>query len=338
MNIAHTYLANALAAIEAADGLGVDHDCPDLIAHPMADGRILSTVASMRALGLITQAEHDDYAAACADRLSENSVELAGGLAWGLNFATPGSPADDPFIVTTAMIAEGLHETQPNAPLTEDATIALNNWPQGVDPVSGLTLPMYSPTRAEYYPNNVSMWAAVRIGLGTDPAEFTIPFGYVNGRYVTELGWIDGGKITLPHASQIVGSLRHANSQAVWEAQATEMLGAFCNHPDSYYTTLRVSDLYTIDTKAAYRIVDGQCLQLSKDPKHAHRAAGAALTIMADLTLHSAHCAFWKARLNRHLSINAQALPIPVDGSGNLYIRELAHFSYGITRALQALA
>lgn len=92
-----------------AGGRGPDEYCDDDRVHPMAEGRFLSTVATMLEIGGFDDAELRTWAEESVARLAATAITLdPERIGWGLGFEWKEVSADEPFVITTCIVAEGL--------------------------------------------------------------------------------------------------------------------------------------------------------------------------------------------------------------------------------------
>lgn len=153
---ARVALISLLDDYHQAGGCGPDayHDIP--ISHPMADGRFLAAAATAARTRLIPMGQLRSMAKAALLRLDQAALPFAGGLGWGLGFDHGASDQREPFLITTAMIAEGLIELAPLLPdqplaarLRDASQDALRTWCRTESALNadlGMELPIYSAT------------------------------------------------------------------------------------------------------------------------------------------------------------------------------------------------
>jgi hypothetical protein len=100
-----------LATFESCNGAGTDDYSNDVRVHPMAEGKYLSAMTVMRRIKLLSASAFTRRLDASLDRLERCDLLKARdecGAAWGLGFAYRDAPADEPYVVTTAIVAAGL--------------------------------------------------------------------------------------------------------------------------------------------------------------------------------------------------------------------------------------
>lgn len=138
-----------------SNGEGLDAYGPGKQVHPMAEGKYLSSIAHLYKLRIISEKTMWAYTAASLDRLEKTRIELPQGWAWGLGFSYRGLSDKEPFLITTALIAEGLADLCEVCPennraifLQEKTAAALNYWFKNLvfrDENGGAMFPLYSP-------------------------------------------------------------------------------------------------------------------------------------------------------------------------------------------------
>ncbi|AUH67042.1 hypothetical protein CX676_22390 (plasmid) [Paracoccus zhejiangensis] len=153
---ARAALMSLLDAHHHGGGVGPDayHAAP--LAHPMAEGRFLAAAAIAAQTRLISQSQLRAMAEAALSRLNQAALPFAGGIGWGLGFDYAATDAREPFLITTAMIAEGLIELTallPDLPqaaeLLDGSLGAIQTWCRTESVLNadlGIALPIYSPT------------------------------------------------------------------------------------------------------------------------------------------------------------------------------------------------
>lgn len=151
-------LLGLLADHHKTRGIGPDayHAAP--IVHPMAEGRFLAAIAASARTCLITPTRFQAMAAASVERLAECAVPFGEDLGWGLEFGHRDLGGKEPYLITTAVVAEGLIELSdllPDVPdvslfteLREQALGGLAAWCRDASVFNadlGIPLPAYSP-------------------------------------------------------------------------------------------------------------------------------------------------------------------------------------------------
>lgn len=142
--------------------------------HPMAEGKFLLALAALARSRVFTCVQFKEHASQSLERLESHAIPRANGHAYGLNFAYGELPADEPYVITTAIVAHGLLEC---AELFADSEVlhqlitGCSEYLVDVEclPVNnGLNIfvPVYSPHNRVIIYNAVAYWAMV---LHKDP-------------------------------------------------------------------------------------------------------------------------------------------------------------------------
>lgn len=181
--------SNALAAARAAllgllnrhyrqRGIGPDAYRVTPMVHPMAEGRFLSAAAAAARSRLITPARLHSMATTALARLERRKLPFGDGFGWGLGFSWKEARADEPYLITTAVVAQGLYELaellpelSPAQELSQQALGALEGWSEGsAVPHPGLScdLPAFSPAMRRPVVNAAACAAAMLCRAGRD--------------------------------------------------------------------------------------------------------------------------------------------------------------------------
>ncbi|MFW6237461.1 MAG: hypothetical protein ACOC3F_03670 [Desulfosudaceae bacterium] len=171
-------LLDVIEAHERCGGRGRDDYFDEPIVHPMAEGKYLSTLATLHETRLLSADRMRSHADAALERLAATSVATAPDeAAWGLGFHRADTEPDEPFVVTTAIVASGLLDLPDG--LGADMATAACTWLDRVAPRTNVevdggraSLHLYSPSMPVLIVNAVAVAAAVLARAGhPDKAE-----------------------------------------------------------------------------------------------------------------------------------------------------------------------
>jgi hypothetical protein len=99
------------AAHETSQGQGNDAYFIPKAYHPMADGKYLAALAAMHGGALISDGHLKKQVSEACERLDGSSLPAGqDGKTWGLGFALKNLPADEPYLITTAIVCNGLRQ------------------------------------------------------------------------------------------------------------------------------------------------------------------------------------------------------------------------------------
>lgn len=218
-------LMSLLDSYHQVGGRGPDayHEAP--LVHPMAEGRFLAALATAAQTRLIPAGQVRSMAEASLLRLEQTALPFASGLGWGLGFAHGASDRSEPFLITTAMIAEGLIELAPILPdqplaarLRGGSLDAIRTWCRTECVLNAdldMELPIYSATvrrpilNAAIYAISVLARSAV-VSDGVASADLVSSLRRIRDRRRPGLGWLDDPDspvIDLLHQCFILNSL-----------------------------------------------------------------------------------------------------------------------------------
>jgi hypothetical protein len=165
---------------EAAGGRGADDYAAEPLLHPMAEGKHLLTLATLRRAGLIGAVDLRRRAQAGLERLRATSLARPrGGVAWGLGFPFRTAPADEPYVITSAIVTAGLaalfgEVKGAQLSATEELLAGALRWLTAGVPRTrrdGHWVPVYSPTLRFPVNNVTAYWS----GVVTDCQRLSVP-------------------------------------------------------------------------------------------------------------------------------------------------------------------
>lgn len=101
-------LLEELHEFHSIGGVGKDYYCDDAMPHAMAEGRFLSIVGTLYDSGVLSGTVATSYAEQSISRLESLSIGSSDYRAWGLGFEWNGTPSNEPFVITTTLVVDGL--------------------------------------------------------------------------------------------------------------------------------------------------------------------------------------------------------------------------------------
>ncbi len=221
LRVAARDAAAALAeGYAAAEGVGPDDYDETPRHHPMAEAKYVLACLDLAAAGVL-RAELGARLDAALERLEASALRDDGRLAWGLGFPYRDLPADEPFVITTAMVLEAATAAAAAPTPRPEAWAALRDgavrWLlEGVGRIadSGARLPAYSPHLPLVAYNVAAAWAGALTGaLG--PGHGRLPevravAAAVRDRVIPGVGWPygpDNPRVDLLHTGYVVRGL-----------------------------------------------------------------------------------------------------------------------------------
>lgn len=234
--------AAALALTEAYDageGAGTDDYWSPPIVHPMADAKFLKALVALRRAEIIGDGSFRRSAAAAVARLARSAVAgYGGGIGWGLGFAWQEHPADEAYLITTALVVRGLSDLRGCGGLDagEDdlaarGVVSLLAWPRMA--LGGLEFPVYSAGNPRPIYNAGCQWLAALAELGRidESGVRREDFAAVIGdAFVPGYGWPyepGSARIDLLHACYVVEALAVFGGAGDWKAPLLEIATGF---------------------------------------------------------------------------------------------------------------
>ncbi len=231
-----------LDEFEAAGGSSPDPYRAEPVFHAMAAGKYLGAMAALVRTGLLSPTKAAARAAPVLGRLGAARLDNpgGGGAAWGLGFEWGERPADEPYLVTSAVVARGLAEwraalgdaTQ-DAGLADAALEGIASWVRRWQaPCSdGGSLPAYSRSLRLPVYNAAALAQAVLLDfLPEARAAAAEGLHAIWRRREPGLGWCyddRNGTIDLVHQAYLLRSMRAIVAEPEWSAEALTVMGHF---------------------------------------------------------------------------------------------------------------
>lgn len=348
-----------LEAYHETDGLSSDPYNEQCQFHPMAEGKFMLALASMRRSASLGSNRHRDFLDAGRERLEGSAIKTGiRKLGFGLDFPYKDVPGDEPYVITTSIVAHGLLE---NIPLMEQLKHLRRisgkclRWLQKTEKLqTGSTkpikVPVFSPRNRKIVFNAVAYWAAVMnmgasaglAGTGTWAPD-TAPWLLEN--FVPGHGWPympEDTRFDLVHQCYILNSLIRFFGARETEDTALETMSKF-GFPggmiDKYDLTSQEEAL-----DAAAR--SGE-VTVHFDPEKAiifyHKPAriwsrGEALTVMACLAEQGEHKDYWHSTMIRNALTAMDICGADPQGAAETFgLRHTMHLAHGLARVLEVL-
>ena len=197
-----------------AEGRGPDEYCDDHRVHPMAEGRFLSTVATMLEIGGFDEAELRIWSEESVGRLAATAVALdSDRIGWGLGFGWKEVGADEPFVITTCIVVEGLKAASsqigPAGAALRDRGLAWLQRPQREFEVEigSVRVPTFSPRMRQTPWNVLAAWTS-HLEEG-DPRRDVVR-SLITASRVPGLGWCydsDSMRLDLLHQGYTIAGI-----------------------------------------------------------------------------------------------------------------------------------
>ncbi|GGH08666.1 hypothetical protein GCM10007420_26860 [Glycocaulis albus] len=335
------------------DGVSADAYCATPQWHAMAEGQYLQAVTEAARCAMISKPSALQLLEAGCERLAAGANQRARGdfAQWGLGFAFKNAPADEPYLITSALVTCALADVVNSFPELELATDLLSEAVLGLErfdgaPWSGLDIkapiPFFSPHIREHVDNTICVWAlalhqAASIDGRPSPGVVESVARHILTRRTPETGWAYSASehvYDLVHQSYIIEGLAGILGPETVENQAIETFSLF-KSGEGYIDTVRASNIeHAIDSVIRSSIVDltfrgGQAMMMRRTGARLW-SLGASLACMGSFALNGANPAFWRATIRR----------FPLDGLRTLAgkdFRQEMHLARGLALCLRAL-
>lgn len=350
-NRLHDLLKRLLDLYETSGGISADAYCDTPQWHAMAEAQYLEALTIARSAGLLSQARAAQCAAAAVARLRDGALRReAGGYAqWGLGFGWQQFAADEPFLVTSALVTRaliGARDLVGCDDLAREGLVGLARMPRVElpDAEQPLALPVYAPSLHEAVDNAVALWAqAVSAGSSLSPpgpelqGEIRRALEWLDRRFVPGLGWAHSATrpvFELIHQVYILEGLGCHPGTTEREERAIEVFAGFrcgAGYIDSLTLTTRDKALESaVRSGAHYPVFRGEhVLSARTDPARLW-SLGAMLGVFGGFALEGTRRGYWLSQIRR---FPLHMLP---DRFG-IDFRQEMHLARGAALALKAL-
>ena len=346
-------LDECLQRFERSEGISRDAYSPQETYHPMAEAEYLFALRDMVRVQLISDAQYQAKVGDAIRRLQESSVITERDTAaWGLGFAYGGAPPDEPYVITTALIARSLRgrDTQTVEPAEELHRRALT-WLDEQAPRSAvghrgreIQVPTFSPHTSLLVVNAAAMWAAALGDREDVRSDYEAVLDWVLDQYEEDVGWPytpEGARVDLLHQCYILSAIGSARGFASVERRA---LGTVTSFIQGGYVPIDKFDFLSLD-EAMSKIPSASSLWLR--PKAASAfvfrpeparpwSIGALLVTCADLERDGHYPGYWQV-LGRRI---AQEVTTGLDMEAlteKWGLRQLMHVAHGFAALLANL-
>lgn len=341
---------------EARGGVSQDAHCAEPLYHPMAEGKYLSTIALLRQGGALGRADYDARVAEALERLERSRLgSRAAGACWGLGFAYKEAGAEEPYLITTSIVADGLLDVGDFRceSLLRDALrwLVAYRWTSEVQRDGRtLRLPWFSPNTPLVVTNVVAQWAhvlrrAFQSGYSPSDVPPDVVWWLVRSRQ-EPVGWpyAEGsGRIDLLHQAYILNGLGTFLESAELELLGAQALAPFADE-GRWLDKLDLMDMqeglaaWQRSSKCSLVAVGRQWLV-----RHLTEARpwsyGEALLALARLTEISPRPETWRTLARRIRTLVLRRLPWwfnPGEGDTEVRLRDRMHVAHGLAALWRA--
>lgn len=334
-------------------GIGPDAYRETPMVHPMAEGRFLSAAVSACRAKLIKPERLAAMATTSLARLERRALVFGGGFGWGLGFSWKEASANEPYLITTAIIAQGLCdlvELLPDLPLAAElstkALDALEGWSSHSalpHPGLGLALPAFSPMMQKPVVNAAACAAAVLSHAGRDPSGISRErLLHIRESCLPGIGWHYAPQmpvIDLLHQCYILGALgiglgEDPRNSRFCDKMLVETVAIFSARPGSLLdTATHEQDEPELPPhpQAILRFTAGGALRVKPNPARLW-SLGELLATIADRAA-AGHDTGWQAYA---MPICEAVLARLSETEGEaLFPRHLMHAAWGLARILE---
>jgi hypothetical protein len=360
MTIAHRILAAVralLGSYEEHHGISADYYCPQRLYHPMAEGKYLACLATLRAQNVLGEGEYLERLASSRDRLRESDFSLEPDTScWGLGFAYKGVDQREPFLITTCIVANGLLDTlRPDGvPLLEKTLRWLDRYSWWLDVPCGvrsIPVPAFSPHQPMAVINVIACWVGVLRRIRpklTPPQQQHIDqvSAWIRSLYREPVGWaydLSSTRIDLLHQCYIFNALAEEEQLASLEELALQTFSAF----SGVGSMLDKADI--VEKQEALRMCC-QSAHVSLLPNRGHWVVrhhdearawsyGELLVMLSRFARYGSQAAFWRGAMRRLAElVSARVLSSdPMNDEYRKFFRNAMHLAHGLTEALAVI-
>ena len=362
LEMAKEYCLRLVDDFEAGQGVGPDQYWDQPIYHPMAEAKHLCAISALAAAGVISGASYEKRVRAALSRLeAANLSKNPDEACWGLGFAWGPCPADEPYVITTAQIAEGLLScpaalgTQPllDASLkwlgSDERLMTIDANRAGAQ-AAPFKAPAYSKNTQKAILNAIAVWAGVMHAAADalqrpELAPPSAVFDWLWDSYIDPVGWVyepGSARIDLLHQCYILLGLASARADARFESAAFRALSHFHQHDGILDKFDLVDEAEAVEAlKRSSRITAsslGGERWIIRHPQPAKMwSMGELLSAYAFLTKRSVNPAFWEAQLRRTLAAALAAFANNKDAPSQAFGRDAMHLANGVAKTIDAL-
>lgn len=325
MNVASTIRRVCVAGLKAhviKRGVSTDYYHPTPCYHPMAEAKHLSSIAALLKLGYMSETLGQQRVAASLKRLDRTGVLVPNGESaatyWGLGFPYKSAPSNEPYLITSSLIAlsllevfEALEQPENILPTLEKRLADLQAWPWRMQMDNGLSLPAFSPSVQQPIHNAIAVWASViakaaRLGLGTPNPEIEPAVHWLTQGFLPNFGWPyapENGRIDLLHQCYTLSAMCRIDGHAAWEDRAAIAISAFFsgNRIVDHFSIFPIDQAYekSLSSKRwSMRFHLDTAQYISPVPARPW-SLGELLVIVSELAMHGQRPEYWRNLLRQ---------------------------------------
>ena len=350
-------LAHVVRSFQDSDGVSADEYWKRPLYHPMAEGKYLQTLAVSQEAGWISMDWMQTQARAAARRLRAHAIAgEPNRMAWGLGFSYKGVPADEPYLITTAIVAAGLSELRCRVdhPDLADLHLKALNWIAEFIACRGSkrrSLPAFSPNQPIRVVNSGAYAASALLrahALGQYEPTSAICrrasaiLETVDASYRSDIGfpYADGVPVVdLLHQAYILNALLDAGRSADIEEQALTVV-ATLREGQRFLDTAKITDVATAiadqvkASQAVFLRVHGSIgLVLNHRPARLW-SLGEVVVLCARLSQTGRYPEFWKLQSRRAAEQLLTSYHFAGDETPSLH-RPAMHAAHGLAAWLK---
>jgi hypothetical protein len=348
-------LLRLLDVYEQAQGISGDDYDASLRVHPMAEGKYLCAIRKLHDANLLNDFYFTTKSQVVIERLEQHNLaadpqHLA---CWGLGFAFREAPVDEPYVITSAIVAQGLlgltHESGQQlagralAWLTDAA-------PRRTVKVNGQSLVVHQ--FSQHIPEvitNVAAVAAAVLHVAQREPDPTAVLQWLQSNYQEPVGWPyaqDNPCVDLVHQCYILNALADLSGIASIERVALNTVGWFRSEW-GYLDRLTLVHHENIQEWAARTATE--CFVQLQDGNWLVRHAGTArdwsigelLVLLSRLTSEGKHHALWRVLMRQVLDLAQRTVEEHLEAAQStgelIRYRHSMHLAHGMAEALYAL-
>lgn len=349
---ARASLHQLLALYESSGGRSIDDYDAEVRVHPMAEGKYLSTLMQLWRAGYV----NDKYVAHNAQTVMErleslNVARQSDQACWGLGFPFREAPADEPYVITTAIVTQGILELPPE--LGDSLASRALRWLRESAPrtvVQHHGRPIEFLVFSEHIPElitNVALAGAATLHRAGQLPEKDAIIEWARMQYCHPLGWPyaqGNNRIDLLHQCYILNALADMNGAASIEDEALRVVGLFASGDGYLDVVSLMPGPPRIEWSAASQYES--FMQYGADDwliRHAARARdwslGELLVVLSRLVEHGRERAQWRVVLRQLLARVPVVLASHIEAAerNQARFRHSMHLAHGVASALQSL-
>lgn len=238
-------LSSVLHLYEKNHGISGDAYCKIPQWHAFAEAQYLEAIAICHSAGLLSGSEASKRASAAVARLRDGALHREPGVfaQWGLGFGWQDFSADQPFVITTALVTRALIAAQGLTKSTDlacEGLAGLERMPRvEIMGKEAFSVPISYPSCDDIVDNCIAVWAQVVLAVDNHLSPGLVvkrdamqALHWLNSRFVPKLGWVYSATrptLDLVHQAFILEALQccRAWSEVDMEEHAIEVFAGF---------------------------------------------------------------------------------------------------------------